>query len=212
MCSHNEALTMNKWVIVLISLLVCGCSMQGSKTISYYHFDVAKSETIVHTKFNKPRLEIMPVVMPEYLNARGVAQRINQHRTVNANWHLWASQPGTMLDRAALNQLEKNLPLWFVVSAEEPWLIDNRQAPGKIVKLQFKLERFNGGIDNDAELVGSWTIFDQSDHLLMRQNFTENVRLKKDGYEGLAAALQQGWEKICNEVAVQLNERRAQVD
>ena len=203
---------MSKWSMVLCFLLISGCSTQGSKTISYYHFDVAKSASVIHTSFDKPRLEIIPVSMPEYLNDRGVAQRINRHRTVNANWHLWASQPDTMLDMAALNQLEKNLPLWFVVSAEESWLIENSQAPEKIVKLQFKLERFNGGLNNDAELVGHWTIFDQNDQLLMRQNFSENVTLDKDGYEGLAAALQQGWEKICNEVAIQIDELQTQID
>ena len=82
---------MNKWVCVLIILLVSGCSTQNSKSISYYHFDVTKEKSVTHTTFNKPRLEVIPVDMPEYLNARGLAQRINQHRTVNANWHLWAS-------------------------------------------------------------------------------------------------------------------------
>ena len=203
---------MNKWPMVLCFLLASGCSIQGSKTISYYNFDVAKSASVIHTSFDKPRLEIIPVSMPEYLNNRGVAQRINRHRTINANWHLWASQPDTMLDMAALNQLEKNLPLWFVVSAEESWLIDNSQAPEKIVKLQFKLERFNGGLNNDAELVGNWTIFDQNGQLMMRQNFSEYVTLEKDGYEGLAAALQQGWEKICKEVAIQIDGLQTQAD
>ncbi len=203
---------MIKWICVLVFLSVSGCATQGAKSISYYHFDVAKAESVIHTKFSNPRLEIFPVVMPEYLNARGVAQRINQHRTVNANWHLWASQPGAMLDMAALNRIEKNLPKWFVIGAEESWLIDNRQAPEKIVKLQFKLERFNGGLNNDAELVGSWTIFDQNNHLLLRQNFGENIVLEKDGYEGLTAALQQGWEKICNEVALQIAAWQFQTD
>ena len=199
---------MNKWVIVLSFLLLAGCSAQSSKSISYYHFNVTKAESDIHTTFDKPRLELFPVVMPEYLNTRGIAQRISAHRTINANWHLWASQPGTMLDLAALNQLEKNLPKWLVVGAEEPWLIDNRQTTEKVVKLQIKLERFNGGLDNDAELVGNWTIFDQNNQLLMRQNFDEKVTLENDGYEGLAAALQKGWGKICNEVAIQLDAKK----
>lgn len=195
---------MNKWAIVLSLLLVSGCSIDSAKTISYYHFDIQKTEAIKHTSFDKPRLEIMPVVMPEYLNSRGIAQRINKYRTVNANWHLWSSQPSNMLDHATLNQLEKSLPLWLVVSADEPWLIDNQQAAGKIVKLQFKLERFNGGLNNNAELIGNWTIFDQGDQLLMRQNFSQTVALENDGYDALTAALQQGWENICKDVALQL--------
>ena len=194
---------MNKWTFILISLALSACATD--KSISYYHFDITKSEAIAHTTFNKPRLEVMPVTIPMHLNARGIAQRINKHKTVNANWHLWASQPGSMLDRSALNQLEKSLPQWFVIGAEEPWLTDNQHSPQKIVKLQFKLERFNGGLQNNAEIIGSWTAFDQNDQLLIRRNFSESVPLDTDGYEGLAAALQRGWGNICLTVANQLN-------
>jgi len=194
---------MNRLILVLISLVVVACATD--KSISYYHFDITKSETIAHTSFDKPRLEVIPVTIPTHLNARGIAQRINKHKTVNANWHLWASQPGSMLDRSALNQLEKSLPQWFVVGAEESWLTDNQHSPEKIIKLQFKLERFNGGLQNNAEIIGSWTAFNQNDQLLMRQNFSESIALETDGYEGLAAALQQGWGNICQRVANQLD-------
>ena len=182
---------MNKWVLAFISLSISACATDSNRSISYYHFDIAKSAAVEHTAFDKPRLEVIPVSMPEHLNARGIAQRINKHKTVNANWHLWSSQPASMLDHSALNQLEKSLPQWFVVGAGEPWLADNQKSPQKIVKLQFTLERFNGGLQSNAELIGSWTAFDQNDQLLLRQNFSESVPLDTDGYEGLAAALQQ---------------------
>ena len=47
---------------------------------------------------------------------------------------------------------------------------------------------------------------------LRHQNFSEYVTLEKDGYEGLAAALQQGWEKICKEVAIQIDGLQTQAD
>jgi len=192
---------MNKWAIALILLIIGGCAGNGGKSISYYHFDIEKAATVQQTQFDKSRLEIIPIIMPEYLNARGIAQRVDRHRTVNANWHLWASQPGSMLDHSALNQLEKHLPGWFVIGAEEPWLVENMKAPKKIVKLQFTLERFNGGLENNAEIIGSWTLFDSKDQLLMRQNFSQTVTLKNDGYDGLTAALQTGWENVCLDVA-----------
>ena len=196
---------MNKWVIGLTLLLIGGCASDSGKSISYYHFDIDKAATVSHTTFSKPRLEIIPINLPEHLNARGIAQRVNQYRTVNANWHLWSSQPGTMLDRAALNQLEQHLPDWFVIGAEEPWLIENLKAPKKIVKLQFVLERFNGGLENNAEIVGSWTLFDAQDQLLMRQNFSQTVTLENNGYDALTAALQSGWEAVCTNVASEIS-------
>jgi uncharacterized lipoprotein YmbA len=198
---------MNKWHMILCLLLATGCSTQGASSIAYYHFDITKANTTQRSILNIPRLEVIPVLVPEYLNLRGMAQRVNRHQTVNANWHLWSSAPGTMLDIAALNQLERQLPGWLVVSAEEPWLNDNNQVSDKNTKLQFKIERFNGGLNNDAELAGSWTLFDQNNQVVMRQNFAENIALQADGYEGLAAALQAGWEKICNDVASQIKNR-----
>ncbi len=143
-------------------------------------------------------------MLPEYLNARGIAQRIDQHRTVHANWHLWASQPSSMLDRSALNYFEINLPNWFVTGAEEAWLSDNRPTLSDIVKLQFNLEHFNGGLDNNAELSGNWTLFDEKNKILLRQNFSLSVVLEKDGYSGLASALQKGWEQLCHDISIQL--------
>ena len=196
---------MNKWAIALTLLLVGGCASNGEKSISYYHFDIEKAASVTHTSFDKPRLEIIPIIMPDHLNARGIAQRVNRHRTVNANWHLWASQPGTMLDRSALNQLEKHLPQWFVIGAEEPWLIENLKAPEKVIKLQFTLERFNGGLENNAEIMGSWTLFDAQDQLLIRQNFSQTAVLQDDGYDGLTASLQSNWESICQNVADEIH-------
>jgi len=196
---------MNKWAMAFTLLLVVGCAANNGKSISYYHFDIEKAAVLMHTQFSKPRLEIIAIVMPDHLNARGIAQRVNRHRTVNANWHLWASQPGAMLDRSALNQLEKHLPQWFVIGAEEPWLIENSKTPEKIIKLQFTLERFNGGLENNAEIIGSWTLFDARNQLLRRQNFSQTVALENDGYDSLTAALQTAWEKICANVASEIS-------
>jgi uncharacterized lipoprotein YmbA len=44
----------------------------------------------------------------------------------------------------------------------------------------------------------------------MRQNFSETVALETDGYEGLTAALQQGWERICKNVVLELNRNQLQ--
>lgn len=192
---------MNKFLLAVIVLTLVGCSAQNAQSITYYQFDISKVETTVRTEFDIPRLEIIPLMMPAYLNSRGVAQRIDQHSMTNANWHLWASSPGEMLDMATLNALEKQLPDWLVVSTGEPWLENNQQRPEDILRLHFKIERFNGGLDNDAELVGSWTLFDQKNQLVMHQNFSETVPLKDDGYQALTSALQNGWEKITREVA-----------
>jgi len=150
---------MNKWAIALTLLLAGGCASDGGKSISYYHFDIEKAASLQHAQFDKPRLEIIPIIMPDHLNAKGLAQRVNRHRTVNANWHLWSSKPGTML------------------------------------------ERFNGGLNNNAEIIGSWTLLDAQDQLIMRQNFSQSVTLQDDGYDGLTAALQAGWEAVCESVA-----------
>ena len=192
---------MNKCLLVGFIFALMSCSAQNGQSITYYQFDNPKVETNVRTEFDIPRLEIIPLAMPTYLNSRGVAQRIDQHSISNANWHLWASSPAEMLDRATLNELEKKLPGWFVTSTEEPWLESNQQTPENILRLHFKIERFNGGLKNDAELVGSWTLFDQKNQLVMHQNFSETVLLKDDGYQALTSALQDGWEKITRRVA-----------
>lgn len=202
----NKLQGISKYALLLATIVLplVGCSTQNARSITYYQFDNPKVETSVRTEFDIPRLEVIPLSMPTYLNSRGVAQRIDQHSMTNANWHLWASSPAEMLDMATLNELEKQLPGWFVVSTEEPWLKTNQQRPDNILRLHFKIERFNGGLNNDAELVGSWTLFDRKNQLVMHQNFSETVLLKNDGYQALTSALQKGWEKITRKVAEEI--------
>lgn len=195
---------MNRLTIIFIVLLLSACATGSKKTISYYYFDFVKPASELQTDFEKPQLEIKPVILPEYLNIRGMAQRIDQHRTVHANWHLWAAQPAKMLKTTTISYFENLLPQWLVVASDEPWLEANRNTHSTNIKLQFKLERFNGGLDNNAEISGHWTLFDHSNRIIMRQNFTESITLQEDGYGGLATALQTGWQQICQHISWQI--------
>lgn len=195
-------MTKNMRVLSFCVLLLAGCSVNNPKNISYYHFSIAKPALEFSAPFNRSQIKVMPTKMPDYINTLGIAQRIDNHRAKAANWHLWATKPSEMLSASAVNLLQTALLEWLVVGAETDWLNnDGAVAQGEQYLLQLVLERFNGGLNNDAELVGTWLVFDKKNQVLHRKNFSLSIPLEQDGYGGLTMALQKGWATVCDEVA-----------
>ena len=67
-------------------------------------------------------------------------------------------------------------------------------------QVKWYLNKFNGGLDNDAEISGLWQLYkhhgDGTMSLVKQQYFNETQALKEDGYSGLVSALELLWFKV----------------
>jgi len=194
-------------LILLILLFLSGCAQNTSlNKTSYYQFYGQNNTLSVINTPKKPMLLISNITLPGSLNNRGIAMRVNKHRLQNANWHLWSSSPDEML----LSNIESNL-----VSLQSDWLFITQKGPVNQVKnnvhfeVKWHLNKFNGGLNNDAEISGFWQLYkhhkDGSLSLVKQQYFNENQELKDDGYIGLVSALETLWFKANKDFLESLN-------
>ncbi|MBU2970544.1 membrane integrity-associated transporter subunit PqiC [Pseudoalteromonas sp. C2R02] len=185
-------------LILLIMMFLSGCAKNTSlnKTHYYQFYGQNNNLTVVNTT-KKPMLLISDITLPGSLNNRGIAMRVNQHRLQNANWHLWSTSPDEML----LTNMASNL-----VFLQSDWLFLTQKGPVNQVKndlhfeVKWYLNKFNGGLDNDAEISGLWQLYkhhgDGTMSLVKQQYFNETQALKEDGYIGLVSALESLWFKV----------------
>jgi len=181
-----------------IVILLSGCSNNTSlNKTRYYQFYGQNNTLTVSNSAPKPMLVISDIKLPGSLNNRGIAMRLNKYQLQNANWHLWSTSPDDML----LTNAESNL-----VAMGKSWLILTQRGPINQVKnnqrfeVKWHLNRFNGGLNNDAEISGMWQLYkhhqDGSVSLIQQHYFNEHQQLNEDGYLGLVSALESLWVKV----------------
>jgi len=192
---------------LLLSLILIGCSQNTqSNNTKYYQFDHNNNVISSHNADSKAVLLISNIKLSGSLNNRGIAMRVNKHQIQNANWHLWSASPEDML----LYSAQSNL-----VSSNTKWLVLNNSNNLKEMKntqryeVTWFLNKFNGGLDNDAEISGLWQLYqhhkDGSRTLLKQQHFAKKLALKNDGYTGLVASLESLWFQINQDFMLVLN-------
>jgi hypothetical protein len=188
-----------KFVLIgFIAMLLSACSQTASfnKTRYYQFYGQNKAQTILNFE-SRPMLVISDIELADSLNNRGIAMRLNKQQLQNANWHLWNSSPDDML----FISTQLNL-----VSLQSKWLILTQRAPINQIKnnvhfeVKWHLNRFNGGLNNDAEISGMWQLFKHHNNgtitLIQHQYFNEHQKLNESGYIGLVSALESLWFKV----------------
>jgi uncharacterized lipoprotein YmbA len=180
--------------------MLSSCSHKAAfNKIHYYQFYGQNNKLSITKKDDNAILVISDIVLPSSLNNRGIAMRISKQQFQNANWHQWNSAPDEMLlsiTQGNLASLETN---WLVLTKSTPHisLIAKKHA---FYEVKWTLTRFNGGLNNNAEIAGMWQIFkhqtDGDISIVHQEYFTEQTTLTKDGYQALVGALEITWLKI----------------
>ncbi|PAJ76164.1 hypothetical protein CJF42_01415 [Pseudoalteromonas sp. NBT06-2] len=194
-------------LVFLIIVFLSACSQNNSlNKTRYYQFYDQNNILSISNSVAKPTLMISDIHLPGSLNNRGIAMRLNRYQLQNANWHLWSTSPDQML----LSSAESNL-----VSMKKNWLILTQRARENQIQSNVRFEvkwhinRFNGGLNNDAEISGMWQLYKHHKNgrisLLQQQYFNEHKLLCEDGYIGLVSALESLWLKVNNDFMLALD-------
>ena len=105
----------SSFFVILLALLLSGCSSSIQTTIAYYQFEqpiVASSRDVSATD---AQLRVQTVVLRGALNNRGIAMKIDHNQIHAANYHLWGESPDSMLTVSAQQTLFNALPNWMVI-------------------------------------------------------------------------------------------------
>ena len=190
---------MKTLLMCCLSLWLIGCS--SAPAITYYQLDFQSAKP--YQAANKLLKVDAPNLMG-HLSSRGIAMRIDEHRTINANYHLWSSLPAEQLHQAGIILLQNQLTDFVVVATSQD-MLNAIDKPSYLVKLN--LYKFNGRQDGQSEIAGSWQLFkdDKNRLTLLKSGQLEMTEpLIDDGYSALVASLDKNYTNFINKLSEEL--------
>lgn len=183
---------LKKILLPFFIIILIGCQTSSEPTVKYYLFD---SQT--HSNRTSSASVIVVVdnlSLPEYLNTRSIVQRIDPQQVASSNWHLWAMSPQSMLLQTTINDLQRLNPDIIVVTQKAPKI--TKKTVQNTLRLQIEINRFNGGLQHNAELAGNWSLWGLDNALIDKQSFNFSTPLEADGYAALTLALQYNYSQM----------------
>ncbi|MBB1371188.1 MULTISPECIES: PqiC family protein [unclassified Pseudoalteromonas] len=199
----------SSFFVILLALLLSGCSSSIQTTIAYYQFEqpiVASSRDVSATD---AQLRVQTVVLRGALNNRGIAMKIDHNQIHAANYHLWGESPDSMLTVSAQQTLFNALPNWMVIKGL-PVITELDQQT--FYELEYEIHHFNGDLQGNADISGLWRLYythpETGRRLLSLHNFANVTQLDGDGYDALVATLEKTWQEINLAVAKQIEQTR----
>ncbi|WP_372767634.1 membrane integrity-associated transporter subunit PqiC [Pseudoalteromonas sp.] len=195
---------------LLFSVLVIFLGACSSiEPISYYQLD--GGEFVPNKLGNEARANII-VSSPKligHLANRGIAVEVTPLQIQSANNHLWSSVPSELLLQASIVSLDNKLNDMRVIPLQLESAI-NAQLP--TYRIDYYLNKFQATLNGEGIIAGVITVY-KLEHtmanIVYSQGFTEQVKLKEDGYPALVSALNTAWLKTNQAVA---NEIKGLVD
>lgn len=193
-------------LLFLISamLLAVGCASDTSTSqVKYYQLTNVPLTTIERDENNtKFTLRLDEVGLRGALNNRGIIMQLPNQQIHTANYHLWADSPSAMLTSNAQMGLLHALPDGLIVKSDALYTELTQQA---FYQLNIELNRFNAGLDNNAQVAGLWRLshvdVNGKVKVLKLQSFNYSTTLEQDGYGALADALSQSWQQVIKQIS-----------
>ncbi len=191
---------MNKHgILSVLSLLltISGCATQGD-TVQRYALPALNQTTATpEGRFGEgPSLQLSPVRLASFIDARGVLFQTDEIVLSEAGGHLWAEEIGAQLGRSLRHQMAARCPGLQVLEASKAAAVDRFD-----YTLSVHVERFQGRHDGVAVVSGDWLLRDGANRLLERQSFAIEHPLKQDGYPELVRSLGRAWEQLAAQLA-----------
>lgn len=175
-------------------LLMAGCGSTGA-TKSYYQLpSQAMSHSTKAEIAAEHQIQLIGVSVADYLNGSGIVYQTSDVQFVMASQNLWGSSLQQQLSNALAENLNAQLP---------NWLIANQMMVEGNKNLQVSVTGFHGRYDGKVIVKGEWVIY--SDGKLFTKAFDMQLEQQEDGYDGLVRSLSEGWSKVSDEIAGQIN-------
>ena len=186
-------------ILSLLSLLIAigGCATQGDTVQRYTLAELNKTTATPDGLFGShPSLQLSPVRLASFIDARGVLYQTDDIVLSEAGGHLWAEEIGAQLTRSLRHQIAAQCPSMQVIEASKAAAVDRFD-----YTLSVHVERFQGRHDGVAVVSGDWLLRDGANRLLERQSYVIEQPLADDGYPELVRSLGLAWEQLATQLA-----------
>ncbi|WP_105189071.1 PqiC family protein [Pseudoalteromonas sp. T1lg48] len=205
---------MSRLLSLLAACALLGACSSSSTSLHHYQLQGANQNKDANQQalFSRDHLQsehllrLSPIAVRGTLNNRAMVLKRSEHQVYSANYHFWADAPAHLLVTMAQSQLMQQLDKVMVVKGADVYA---EQLQASFFQLDVNIEQFNGGLNNDAEIAGTWRLSKVDAkgklHVLKIARFYHSQALAKDGYEALAKALSQAWQQALTEMSTDIN-------
>ena len=196
---------MSRFLLVsFFSVLLSACS--SVDPISYYQLDGGEFASNKLGKEARANIIVSSPKLIGHLANRGIAVEVTPLQIQSANSHLWSSIPSELLLQASVVSLDNQLNDMRVIPLQLESAI-NAQLP--TYRIDYYLNKFQATLNGEGVIAGVVTVY-KLEHtmanIVYSQGFTEQVKLKDDGYPALVSALNAAWFNTNQAVANEIKE------
>lgn len=178
-------------LVSFFSVLLSACS--SVDPISYYQLDGGEFASNKLGKEARANIIVSSPKLIGHLANRGIAVEVTPLQIQSANSHLWSSIPSELLLQASVVSLDNQLNDMRVIPLQLESAI-NTQLP--TYRIDYYLNKFQATLNGEGVIAGVITVY-KLEHtmanIVYSQGFTEQVKLKDDGYPALVTALNIAW-------------------
>ncbi|MCX2982665.1 membrane integrity-associated transporter subunit PqiC [Halieaceae bacterium IMCC14734] len=165
-------------IILLLSLLIAGCSSQPVTAPEIYLLRSAAAQAPQATALAPPQVGLAAVTVADYLDQPGLVLETDSGTLHRARQHLWAEPLRTSLLRFMANEVGTALQAPVAVGA-----LVQQELP----QISIRIDQLHGSNDGAAVLVAYWE-YAAVDGAIQSYRFTRQQALADDGYAALVAA------------------------
>lgn len=172
-------------VIVLLVFVLPGLMACGSNPVEdhYYSLVLAADDAMApaRTEETKAHLIVGPVLLPEYLNRRGLAMQKDSNQIQTANHHFWAEPLEEAISKVLVRDIA-NLASGVTVDRDAGRWTDSGDC-----RLRIEFDKFHA--TDRSRVVSSGRYWISSSDSDLKQEFAVTQTLSADGHANAVAAL-----------------------
>ncbi|XBS71099.1 membrane integrity-associated transporter subunit PqiC [Acerihabitans sp. KWT182] len=182
---------MRKGMLLATLLLLVACGSANDKR--YYQLPIAADAAPLRSSAAARHLWLSRVNLSDFLAGNGVVYQTSDVEFVTAGNNLWASPLAQQLQQAMAANLSNALP---------GTLVSASQFAGEQDQLEVDVTGFHGRYDGKAVIRGEWRLTHNG--TVSRYPFNMVLNQEGDGYDALVRTLAQGWQQVCQNIAMQI--------
>lgn len=177
---------------VCLVLTACGSNPVDDR---YYSLVLAADDVRAPAKSAEPgtRLIVGPVVLPDYLDRRGLAMQVGSNEIVTANHHFWAEP----LEEGIAKVLVRDIAI--LVNGVSVDRDAGRWSGQGDCRLRIEFDKFHP--TDRSRVVSSGRYWISASETVVKREFDLSETLYGDGYAQAVAALRQSLETLAARIA-----------
>lgn len=169
---------MSKSLLVILLVILSGCSTQPAQKVSYYLLNSPTSNNqIQKTKNTEQVIALKEVRLADYLKQSNLTMQLDNHQLYYSKQHFWAESLQTGIQKAILSDLNSQSTSTSFIDALSP------AAKRPSATINIAIEHFVTTLDSKVILIGQyWFETSQSDEVQQLQHFHYTAELQQDGF------------------------------